>query len=340
MKLKNILMICCWSVCCYAGEHALQDQLSQLTISNKRKRVHFELPHEQQNQQSKKHQPSASTVEKISPIRLGGRMLDLLGSLFPSVLVQIMFEYSGCEDGDFIAYFDPQDGSYTRTNTHVSINKKDLLSSATKIHVFGVNKNHLPVVRECQFSPESAEFSLSCYQLCHQLKNWDYAHIGDAVRRSFGEVRASHYFVDYTCRNTAGSNTDELFTECSKSSVSMMSFLLGNMCMAVCKKDSSEVQRGQKNSLLCGVPGMGPREFAQLLKNTALYFTSVRAKLPMQSFKEERPGYGDNWDAVVNRYSIYKPLLDRVINDETNSLALVFFNKNMTLAECMRLTPE
>jgi len=120
----------------------------------------------------------------------------------------------------------------------------------------------------------------------------------------------------------------------------MMGRLLGNLNITVQNKDSLVVQRGQRNSLLCSVPNMGSCEFSQLLKNAALYSRSIRATLPSQSFKQENHSHGKWLDAVVDRYALYQPLLDRVINDPIDSLVLVFFPLTMTLAACMKMTPE
>jgi hypothetical protein len=325
MKPKSISIICFLSMYCHAAEYTMCGKvvglmsMRSVRVPQKRKNIELQLRCLKKRKQSEIHE---SVAEKISPIKLGGRMLDLLCSLFPSVLARIMFEYSGCEDGDFIAYFNTRDGSYTR---YALRNQNSFLREVDEIEIFGINSNHLPMVRTCAFSDKPVEVALRYYPSGNQLKDWDYLHIRDTVRRSFCDERTAQHFIDYTCRYTLENGMDEQLTELPTYTVAIISRLLAHSSIAVCKKDSSVVQRGQKNSLLCGVPGMGPREFAQLLKNAALYFASVRATLPTKSFITKDSIYGMRFDAVVDRYPLYKPFLDQVINDSTGALALVFF---------------
>lgn len=107
--------------------------------------------------------------------------------------------------------------------------------------------------------------------------------------------------------------------------LSLLRALLTRSQITVRLCNNKVVREAQAQSLLCVTPGIGPRQFAQLLKNGVLHIVQERNKRG-RPFADV-PGYPIfelDADRIVDSADRVLPLLDEVIQDDTNTKILFF----------------
>jgi hypothetical protein len=250
-------------------------------------------------------------------IVLGARMRHVVTTYFntisgfTAVLITLVMEYAQGEKPECPCYLS---SSYPLVYSGGS----DLTSALTKIFfdrsidnrlqksrhfIWGVEENGLPLVREGKFImlPSDRRKSSELFE------KWDSAEIGKVICESYGGNEAlynNYYFID----STQGRRAEVTLNTLTPLTLQMIEAVLRGFKVGVYNGQ----QRDRTYSALCGIPGLGPREFAQSLKNAYLWL--VKNKKRKEKYQ----------DIVAAYTASVQEMIQKVIDDGTASSRLVF----------------
>lgn len=270
-----------------------------------------------------REQKDTMADQQLVQITLGRRTLFLLQRYFPLKPAQIVFDYSGYENGECIPYYSYRDKGYTR-------DKKSLLD--TKFEVFGLHDSVTPVVHTYEWHVREADEAI---YLSDDIRS-----IADSLHRLYGSPQEHGSFLPEDCYvQYTNDRFVKMFTSHTAYTIEV---LLGWCHVVAFPRSSAMVTEGQKRSCLCGAPGVGHYEFAQLLKNAALCFKSAHAELTQRQLtgESEESDVDSLVKPLIDRYQAFISEINKVIDDPSHSLALVFFSRYMTWSECLKMLPQ